>query len=88
MRAQRFRVVDRVWIVAARRYGRTLLLAVVTEGGGPYRIRFRFASRAEAEHHRGRVLDWLRRRTALSYVTGGRESVLVETDALLARATA
>ena len=88
MRAPRLFVVDPVRLVAARRHGRMLRLAVVTPHGGPYRIRFWFPTRAEADRQLGHVAEWLRDRTPLSYVSGGRESALVETDALLARALA
>jgi hypothetical protein len=87
MRAERLSVVEPIHALAVRRAGRKLRLMVQDDAGKRHTICFRFASPAMAELHAERVVGWARFATPLAYVSGARESALVELDALFARAT-
>lgn len=88
MREGRLSVIQPLTLVSVRRFGSRLRLAVRTQTRELHRISFRFESEDHARIHRVSMLRWIADRTALAYVKGANECVLLEIETLLGRAFA
>jgi len=86
MRHGQLAVIEPLQLTHVARYGRRLLLSVRDSSRRRHVIWFRFTTDATARIHRARMAQWIVHRTALAYVRGRGDSVLLDLDALFARA--
>jgi hypothetical protein len=85
-RRERLSVVEPLQLMRVTRYGRRLRVLVLDRGNRRHVISFRFPTDEVARRHRDSMQTWTAERTRLAYVRGGSQSVLIDMDALFARA--
>jgi hypothetical protein len=85
---ERLSVIEPLRLIRVTRYGRRLRVLVLDGANQRNAISFRFPTKAAARMHRHGLQTWGADRTRLAYVRGASQSVLIDIDALFARAVA